>query len=210
MLNKDPDAYIAVTSGGVFHILNPKASEVKVEDLAHSAARISRYTGHGRKYCWWSVAEHEILVAKILEAAGYGPAQQLEGLLHDASESYLNDVSSPLKHSEVFRLYRALEDETMVEIANPLGIDPIGFERSYVCLADRLAFAIEVPVLFEHEELFNNIEPLPVLSDRFRIDLQTIAKEWGPVLYESEHLVSHSAIAERWLEEYNRLKEAAG
>ena len=60
-----------------------------IYSIAYSLSFINRFTGHAGAY---SVAQHSILVAQHL------PEEfKLSGLLHDATEAYLSDVSSPLK-----------------------------------------------------------------------------------------------------------------
>jgi hypothetical protein len=51
-----------------------------------------RYGGHCSKF--YSVAEHSVLVAKLMD---FYTGDGFEGLMHDASEAYLSDVPSPIK-----------------------------------------------------------------------------------------------------------------
>lgn len=60
-----------------------------IEVIAHALSYINRFTGNVGQY---SVAQHCVLVAMML------PKElKLSGLLHDATEAYLGDVSAPLK-----------------------------------------------------------------------------------------------------------------
>lgn len=61
--------------------------------MAHSMAQTARYRGHADQF--YSVAEHSVLVAGLMrEVVGGDPR---EGILHDAAESVLPDVSAPFK-----------------------------------------------------------------------------------------------------------------
>ena len=60
-----------------------------IETIAFALSHINRYTGHVGQY---SVAQHCVLVAKQLP-----DELKLAGLLHDAPEAYIGDVSAPLK-----------------------------------------------------------------------------------------------------------------
>ena len=60
-----------------------------IHTIAYSLSHINRFTGHVGSY---SVAQHSLLVAAQLP-----DELKLAGLLHDATECYLNDISKPLK-----------------------------------------------------------------------------------------------------------------
>lgn len=84
-------AWIETASGVRFELLNPQPEMVRIEDIAHALANQCRFTGHCREF--YSVAEHSWHVARESE-----PEDMLWGLLHDASEAYITDLSRPLKH----------------------------------------------------------------------------------------------------------------
>lgn len=86
---------IGVASGGCFHILTPREDEVFIEDIAHHLGGIGRYTGACSNL--WSVGAHCIEVSRRIEQAGGTRVEQLQGLLHDASEAYLVDIPRPIK-----------------------------------------------------------------------------------------------------------------
>lgn len=61
--------------------------------MAHSMAQTARYRGNSDEF--YSVAEHSVLVAVLMQHVVGG--DPFEGLLHDAAESILPDVSAPFK-----------------------------------------------------------------------------------------------------------------
>ncbi|KQO23470.1 hypothetical protein [Acidovorax sp. Leaf78] len=67
----------------------------RIEVIAHSLAQINRFTGHAARP--YSVAEHSILVADILDAQGHNCHVQRLGLMHDAHECMTGDAASPVK-----------------------------------------------------------------------------------------------------------------
>lgn len=89
------DPTILTVSGKEVSILNPDPGTIDIKDIAHALSHINRFTGHTAVP--YTVAEHSLRVSSYLKAQGYTPASQLAGLLHDASEAYLGDVSTPLK-----------------------------------------------------------------------------------------------------------------
>lgn len=95
--------WIQTHSGIAWSLLCPRASDVRLEDIAHSLAHICRFTGHTKAH--YSVAQHSVLVARhVLYDAPNRPRPAvlpdwlgLAALLHDAHEAYLGDWSRPLK-----------------------------------------------------------------------------------------------------------------
>jgi len=83
-------SWIQTYLGGMFDPRNPRASDVKLEDIAHSLALTCRYTGHCVGF--FSVAQHCVLMTHEVsdEAKPYA-------LLHDAAEAYIADIARPLK-----------------------------------------------------------------------------------------------------------------
>ena len=64
-------------------------------EIAHSLAHINRFTGHACRA--YSVAEHSLLVADMVKAAGLDTRAEVCALMHDAHESITGDVASPIK-----------------------------------------------------------------------------------------------------------------
>ena len=109
----DDVSYIRTYSGGKFWPLDPHPDDLKIEDIAHALSNLCRWTGHSEKF--YSVAQHCVLVSENLPSH-----LQLAGLLHDASEAYLSDLSRPVKHApglgEVYRVAeRKIEDAIAVK-----------------------------------------------------------------------------------------------
>lgn len=100
--------YIETVSGKSFHFLEPSDDEIDITDIAYALSNMCRYTGHSKRF--YSVAEHSIYVAQLLP-----PELRLAGLLHDASEAYLGDVSSPLK--QLLPEYKEIEKTVEAAIA---------------------------------------------------------------------------------------------
>lgn len=107
--------WIQTQSGRAFDLIDPRAEDVNVDDIAHALSRINRFSGHthGEPY---SVAHHSMLVADLLASWGAPPAIVREGLLHDAGEAYYGDVTSPVK-----RALDALRDVAMARAGEATG-----------------------------------------------------------------------------------------
>lgn len=83
--------WIRVNSGGRFHLLNPLASEIKIDDIAWSLARSNRFVGHTRGEPY-STAEHCVRASYLV-----APELALVTLLHDAAEYAISDLNGRLK-----------------------------------------------------------------------------------------------------------------
>lgn len=83
-----------------FDLEDPQPDMVFIEDIAESLSKLCRFSGHCSKF--YSVAEHSIRVAfgefdDPNETVAWFERFGLEGLLHDAAEAYIGDLTSPLK-----------------------------------------------------------------------------------------------------------------
>jgi len=101
------------STGRLFPLLQPHTFEFDIEEIAHALSRICRYTGHTRQF--YSVAQHSVYVSGLVP-----DEYKLEALLHDASEAFLGDVSSPLK--ALLPEYKAIEAAVEKAIAKQYGL----------------------------------------------------------------------------------------
>lgn len=110
--------WIQTYTGKAFNFESPVPDMVCIEDVAHALAHINRFTGH--LPVPYSVAQHSVLVSQQLPP----PELRLQGLLHDAHEAYVGDVSRPLKRMPGMEPYRALEQRVWYVVARALGVPP--------------------------------------------------------------------------------------
>lgn len=87
--------FIETFSKKRFHLYGDDPDEICIEDIGHATSMITRYTGHCRHF--YSVAEHQVLVARILAAWDCDIEVQFQGLMHDSTEAYLADIAAPFK-----------------------------------------------------------------------------------------------------------------
>lgn len=132
----DGSPYIELVTGCRFYLNNPLWD---IGAIAHSLSLQCRFTGQCRKF--YSVAEHSVLVSRIVEDLGLG--DPMEGLMHDAVESVLADVVGPAKQLlEDYKLLDAALDSSMRKaFALPEAMTE-GVRR-----ADQLALLIEAKAL---------------------------------------------------------------
>ena len=80
--------WIQLAHGNVWDLIG--GGPVEWSEIAHALGNLCRFTGHCHPF--YSVAEHSCRVAEILP-----PEVRLAGLLHDAHEAIVGDLSAPLK-----------------------------------------------------------------------------------------------------------------
>lgn len=115
-----PYGWCETYTGVRFQPLNPVATDIRIEDIAHALAHQCRYAGHTRFH--YSVAQHCVLLADWVRFSAepgidvwsdwHGVNPSLVMLMHDAAEAYLTDLPRPVKHSmpEYLVAERRLED----------------------------------------------------------------------------------------------------
>lgn len=133
------ESKIETISGAMFDYTKP---EVNVVDVAHGLAYICRFGGHVRRF--YSVAEHSILVARMVEALN--PDLAVAALWHDAHEAYIGDLPSPLKKivGDEYKIIAARIDEAVSSLA---GVTVEELHHPIVKAADNLAVAYEASQL---------------------------------------------------------------
>lgn len=166
-------AWIQTRSGRAYPLLAPRPEDVCVEDIAYALAGIARYTGHARRGLdghGYTVAQHSVLVSEIVP-----PEDALAGLMHDAAEAYVGDMSAPLK--------RCLPEYAHVE------------RLSYLAIARRFGLPLEIPASVKHADLVMLAtekrdlmvgEPKPWLPLPEPIEREVI--HWTPATAESAFL----------------------
>lgn len=106
-------SWIQTYTGRKFDLLAPTADMICLRDIAHSLAHLCRFTGHTKRF--YSVAEHSLWVSQCVP-----DMHALSGLLHDATEAYLGDVSTPLK--SLLPDYKLMEQRLWHVIADKYGV----------------------------------------------------------------------------------------
>lgn len=86
---------ISTYSGGWFDLAHPRVDQVRIQDIAHHTSILGRFTGATQRL--YSVAEHQLVVCRLMELDGLHPELCLAGLTHDGHEAYTGDLSSPMK-----------------------------------------------------------------------------------------------------------------
>lgn len=184
-------SWIQTYTGKAFYPLEPRAEDISIHDIAHALSMQCRFAGHCHEF--YSVAEHSVRVAEQLYDVGAGPAVQFAGLLHDASEAYLSDVSRPVKHTPAMEPYRRAEKQLQRMIYERFGVPGVAFTSLSLKLADEVLLATEArdllgpaPVKWQGlpAPLTTRITPWPMnkARDRFLMLFASLAEATGEAI----------------------------
>ena len=94
-----PRAWQRMLSGRRLDLLDPSPLDIEIEDIAHGLARVARWNGQTDGEHAFSVAEHSLLVERIVTELEPKLDRQfrLAALIHDAPEYVIGDLISPFK-----------------------------------------------------------------------------------------------------------------
>ena len=142
----EPRAWQRMLSGRRLDILNPSPLDIEIEDIAHGLARVSRWNGQTRGKYGFSVAQHCVLVERLVRLNAPKTDQKwcLAALLHDAPEYVIGDMITPFKYA-LGGIYRDIEQRLDMAVSLRFGLPtelPVAVKRT-IKRADRMAAWIE-------------------------------------------------------------------
>jgi len=128
---------ILTFTGTPFRPWDPDPDNIFLTDIAHALSLQNRWNGHTRlPVC---VAEHSLNVLKYVTHRDESKAIRIQALLHDATEAYLPDLTSPVKHR--MSQFQEMEAKVWDAICIRFGIETE--MRGIVEEADREVFYYE-------------------------------------------------------------------
>ena len=118
-----PRAWQRMLSGRRLNLLEPSPLDIEIADIAHGLARVARWNGQTRGAHAFSVAQHSVLVERLVTELSPRLARevQLMALLHDAPEYVVGDLISPFK-AAIGIDYKALEERLQAAIHQRFGL----------------------------------------------------------------------------------------
>ncbi|TGE31413.1 phosphohydrolase [Desulfosporosinus sp. Sb-LF] len=166
--------YILTYSKIKFFPLEPVKEDIKIEDIAHSLSLMTRANGHCSHF--YSVGQHSIHCYKEAKNRGYSERVQLGCLLHDASESYISDLTRPVKRN--LPQYFTIEEKLQRIIYDYFGLgDLLDEERKQIEDVDDTLLHYEFETLMD----FHMFDPSPYKSvehDFSQRDFTSVEKEF--------------------------------
>lgn len=157
-----------------FYPLEPVKEDIRIEDIAHSLSLMTRANGHCRHF--YSVAQHSINCYLEAKSRGYSERVQLGCLLHDASESYISDVTRPVKCN--LPGYCVIEEKLQRVIFDRFGLGDLSDEET-----KQIKDVDDALLYYEFEFLMDSqifeAPPLKVMEHEFsQRDLVGVEKEF--------------------------------
>ena len=121
--DKPQRAWQRMLSGRRLDLLEPSPLDIEIEDIAHGLARVARWNGQTKGDHAFSVAQHSVLVERLVMELNPRLSQQarLMALLHDGPEYVVGDLISPFK-AAVGINYKALEERLQMAIHLRFGL----------------------------------------------------------------------------------------
>ncbi|MDY8109550.1 HD family hydrolase [Fulvimarina sp. 2208YS6-2-32] len=111
-------------SGRRLDLLDPSPLDVEIVDIAHGLARVARWNGQTAGDHAFSVAQHSLIVERLVADGLPDPRWRLAALLHDAPEYVIGDMISPFK-AVLGVDYKAVELRLQEAIHIRFGLPPV-------------------------------------------------------------------------------------
>lgn len=168
---------------------------VTIREVAHSLARINRFTGHSQLPI--SVARHSVFVSELLD---FDSEVAMYGLLHDMAESVTGDISYPMK-----KALRAYSTDTA------LALDEITFQAE-VALAR--VFGVKWPMPEETERLVKRADNTATMTEKREL-MSECPRPWDMLKEKASHRRARSTTcpyedAALFMERYSELARHLG
>jgi 5'-deoxynucleotidase YfbR-like HD superfamily hydrolase len=195
---------IRTYTGKLVNPTNLTPDMIDIHDIAHALALINRFVRHTSIPI--SVAQHSTFVSFLCEAAGYDKETALQGLLHDASEAYLGDVSTWVKAIPEMTAYRDIEGLVQDKLYTHFGLSREHQTRSIaevdgmftqVRRADRIMLQWEGSEGLQGFKFSNETEPFPEWTNAERT---LLVSNWYPVQWQTAENM--------FLKQFNRITKA--
>lgn len=136
---------IQLVSGQFFDLVDPTPDMIHISDIGHALSMLCRYNGHCADF--YSIAQHSVLVSHIVPEH-----LAMVGLLHDAAEAYLGDVTRPLK--QLLGDYEYLESRIWRAIC-----DRFDFGLEDYAMPGEVKFADNQALVTEVRDLMPAVDP---------------------------------------------------
>ncbi|MCL2424728.1 MAG: phosphohydrolase [Oscillospiraceae bacterium] len=165
--------YIITYRGEKFTPHNPNIHQIHIEDIAHSLSLMCRANGHIDYF--YSIAQHSINCAIEAKYRGYSARIQLACLIHDANESYISDITRPVK--QFLPDYKEIEQRLQSLIYKRFMNSELSDDEFYLVNAiDDDMLKCEFNSLMKGKRVFDSIpilSSMPTFKYKNHVDVET-------------------------------------
>lgn len=171
-----------VFSGHRIDPLYIKEDDIHLEDIAHALSLICRGNGHIKYF--YSVAQHSLNCAKEAQRRGYSKHVVLSCLFHDASETYMSDLITPIKKQ--MKEYQVIEDQLLETIFQAFHIQLKNEEKLIWKEMDHLLLEAELKEMMPLEENRSTVTliSVPDLNEHYYREIEEEFKVYALQLLE--------------------------
>ena len=171
-----------VFSGHRIDPLHIKEDDIYLEDIAHALSLICRGNGHIKYF--YSVAQHSLNCAKEAQRRGYSKDVVLSCLFHDASETYMSDLITPIKKQ--MKEYQIIEDQLLETIFQAFHIQLKNEEKNIWKEMDHLLLEAELKEMMPLEENRPTVTLMsePDLKEHYYREIEEEFKDYALKLLE--------------------------
>jgi hypothetical protein len=154
--------------------------------VAKALSRINRFAGNFESM---TVAQHALLVSKLIATMGGTVEQQMAGLHHDDCEAFIGDVPSPIKaHCPVLM---EMEDTINDAIGEAYGVD---IHDDLVKQADAIIGVRELHFHMDRNPLMARVTvKLPEGYSKYRVSQETLQR-WDEGTCLAKYLARHDEL----------------
>lgn len=171
--------YITTYSKIKFTPLQPVADDIRIEDIAHSLSMLCRANGHYSSF--YSVAAHCINCYEEAVARRETPRVKMACLLHDAVESYISDVTRPVKKH--LPQYQQIEEKLSNAIYEKFLGNPLSdYEEKMVCIIDDAMLYYEF-LEFSAYKLMEEPPYVAATPDFYRGTMKQVEQEYLDIFH---------------------------
>lgn len=148
------DILVNCCDGTLVNVTHASDEQIHQVQIAKALQKLCRFGGQCKTT--WQVAQHSLLVSRILRDMGYQTEIQLAGLLHDFQEAYINDITTPIKRElpDYYKYEKLLQDAIM----HHYKLEQLDRYPEYV-EADELALRVEAYVLIGKDSAWSKLDP---------------------------------------------------
>lgn len=171
-----------VFSGHRIDPLHIKEENIYLEDIAHALSLLCRGNGHIKYF--YSVAQHSLNCAKEAQRRGYSKHVVLSCLFHDASETYMSDLITPIKKQ--MKEYQVIEEQLLETIFQAFHIQLKNEEKLIWKEMDHLLLEAELKEMMPLEENRSTVTliSVPDLNEHYYREIEEEFKTYALQLLE--------------------------